>query len=759
MATSPAAPNDEPAPWRPDDYIIRGRFCDTPSVSAALEELRTAATATAALLLVHRGRTLFQSLLLLAHSDPVVRATTQYALSAEPFVEVPRGPDPFALDPAVPNARRRLRTLVRKRPLRAAEGLFEMPFRLIARPATPRPASAAGVSVVLFDAASTGALSVIDLLDRLHLMVNATTSVVIHRGIDPRKDLDAVLADSATAGASHELIFLDAALRITQSTVGNIYLATRDRNTLTLAAQRNDRNPVNELDIARGSGVLQHSSVVAYVYDRRRPLLINDIGDFRAMHRTHYLSVTSGTDAYAELAVPIIHYAAKSGRSFGLGVINVEKLDHSEGYYTDTDLQLLRLLAERYCVMRSQQLVSESARTFDQATRRSARPLSSRSLSGAANGRKTDVPSDFSPAKPAVDDIIKSLYSLTRGHSVTVRLLTPDCQRLLRFAAYPLARMDDRHWRIRIMNTDSINAHVARTGHESYVPDFKDPIWRRRAQLPLSIQARENTRSEFCLPITVDGRLVGTLNLEGQHPDSFIETRDIARAVAQQVALALARARRAGEQVVLSMTSTSTANVHELSKLARHLRQAHRGVPGIATTSDQIRQCLRQGATRQANRGVTLDRMVATACREFRWTSSVDWRRSPDRFRLVIAGRAVGAVRYAIEELLRNALEHQITSRETFGVVLEMRTHSLASRSYVAVDIHNPIDGSVPSDTLRLLYRAPIPDGKDLHIGAFTAAAGMRALGGDIYVSASSAPQFIATLDLPPSVCRIRSSR
>lgn len=729
--------------WRPDDYIIHGRYCDTASISTALENLREHAGARGALLIVYRGSTLFQSLLLAAHVDPAEADAIQDALAEEAFVEVPRGADPFALVPATPATRRRLRALAKLRPLRAVTDFLASPLRIVGRPAGRPPARAAGMAIVLVGRSRPHQYED-DFIDHLHSMVNSTSSVVVHRDIGPEQDLDTALTEARAidGNANDEQVFLRAAMRLTHSSVGNFYLATRDLKSLELAAMRNNAQPLPTLTVSE-------DSVVGYVYTRRRPLVINDIVDFSRMHRADYRSVTGGEEAYAELAVPVVQYAPIEGGSIVLGVLNVEKIHRAEGYYTDTDLQLLRLLAERYCVLRTQRLLAESARALEQFTRRNVTLLEAATRVEKRAAAHLHIPADLWPAKPDVDDIVGSLYKLTRGHSVTVRLLTTDCARLLRFSAYPPERMYDPWHRIKVSNPESINAHVARTGQELYVPDFLDLEWRRRAGTLGRAQARAGTRCELCLPIFVDSRLAGTLNLEGQHADSFVETQDIARAVTQQVALALARARRFGEQVVFSMTSASTANVHELSKIARRLRNGQRGVPDAAGIASDITRCIRQGAVSSKRRGVTLNHLVATVCRENDWSSWVQWEGSDAHDPIRIARSYVAPLKYALEELLRNGLEHQLNAEHPFGVIVEPHERTLGGRSYVGLRLRNAVDNSVSRDTLLLLYRAPIPDGLDLHIGAFTAAAGVRSLGGDVYALPTSGRTFESVLEIP----------
>jgi GAF domain-containing protein len=735
--------------WRPDDYIVHGRHCETAAVSRALGELRVSSHAKAAVLLVFRERTLFQSLLLVAHEDDAAQRRFQAALTRESPLELHEGEPALTELGDEKTASRRLRSLRSRSPLCAIDPTLAGDVRVASRPATEPPARSAGICVALAGAGPPSELER-QVLDTLQVMVNATSSVVLHRDIAPEQDLDRVIRDverEADCDASYEWILLEAARRLTHSSLGNFYLATRQRGVLELAAESNNANPRPKVDAKDRKGI------VAYVYVRERALLINDLADFRQMHpNIGFVSVTEGAeDAFAELAVPVIQSLPSGEGNVVLGVLNVEKTHRDEGYYTDTELQLLRLIAERYGAWRLQQLLLLSAGTLEQLTRRSVQPTAVEELHDRPPGPILHLPADLWTAKESVDQIVRILYDLTRSESVTVRLVTSNQRRLDRFSAYPAQRLHDLHKRIKLDNDRSVNAYVARSGRERYVRDFTKPFL-LEGEPPLlgQAQARPGIRSELCLPIVLEDRVVGTLNLESQLPDAFFETCEIIRAVAQQVALSFARARRTSEQIVFSMTSASTANVHELDKHARHLSKlarAHRDVAAIGDIAKGVRRCIRKEADRVDRENLSLHQILREIVRRRGWRTvvSVDGRLgSAVRFSEAHAL----PVKYAIEVLLHNAIEHQRRPGR-FGVDVTPSVRHFGGRDYATLHIANPIRDPIPLSVAAVLYRKPVPEGDLLHIGAFTAAAGIRALGGEVYAVSLMPPRFEVVLDIP----------
>jgi GAF domain-containing protein len=749
--------------WSPGEYVLYGRYCEPEAISARLDALRNSGGAEAALLIANRGQTLFHSLLLVSHRDPTLAASLQKRLLDRPrwpgLQELPLtdyrdvedlGPRLFEHPPFV----------------RAPE-IFEHRsldvLRCDGRPSASDAVAPLASIHVLFAGATIEDLPEVAgvQLDELLMMVNASAPVVVHGSLHVERLFDARLDTAAGAVAtvtelSDEDIddpqalrsiaqaLLNEALDLTRSSLGNIYFADRDGEHLRLVAHRRNVR-------IRGSIRMDEAdSVVAWVYDRRRPLVINDIADFQRLHPSAGPLDVSGDERppYAELAVPIVQHSLSSRGSTVLGVVNVEKLQSvDEDRFTYRDLTLLHSVANRLALWRAHAMLRYTAASLAVLTRRNAAPADIAAAQSETEGLDLRVPSDAALARPIIDETLQRIYSLTRSHSATVRLLSPDRRWLMRFSAYPPERMTDPEPDIGIHDDLSMVAWVAREGRACHLANVKNTVeLSRHHGLNGPLLVREGTRSELCLPVFVSGRLVGALNLESRFRDGYVDSMETAAAVAEQVGLALQYARRSHEQTVMSMSTASTANVHELAKAVdalRALAQEPHVHGDLATTireiSDHVARCIHSGTTLAQEPGIALSQLLDDVLRELKLQAVVVVRGRPKRDLLLRGGDAL-SLRVALTALFDNAKNslHNTNPR------LEARwsKHSVGGRDYVTLLIGNTIGLERPARTLRLLFRQPLREEESdrVHIGAFTAAALVRSIGGDVFVHRSAPP-------------------
>ena len=195
------------------------------------------------------------------------------------------------------------------------------------------------------------------------------------------------------------------------------------------------------------------------------------------------------------------------------------------------------------------------------------------------------------------------------------------------------------------------------------------------------------------------------------------------------------------------MTIAATANLHEIFKCTAELRKVYGGEEGerlaeaiellvdppTASSSDAASQTT-QEVLEKAIRTRHLERIFALPAEP-----TVTMRH---------AGTTRNILQIAFEELLRNA--RYFTSNEE-ACRLYWNEQQWAGQRYLTLSVHNPISRSVTPTRVACLFRTPLRYGRTAraHIGAFTAGALMRSLGGDIYVSSSHPPTFVANLQLP----------
>jgi GAF domain-containing protein len=764
------APNDPRRRWTAADYVLYGRYCEPEVIAEALDRLRRRVGADAALLAAHRGNVLFHSLLLLSHRDARIGTELQRRL-----LERPRWPAnqdlPFDNSAGVESLRARL---ANQPPFeRVPEVLGVQSLLAFGRRGedheSDEVAPTASIHLLLTGLAAADEQDLAYELDELLLMVNASAPVVVHGSlfVQKRADsrLDSVAASAGAAEVDDEGIddpqalraiaqaLLDEALQLTQSSLGNIYFADRDGEYLRLVAQA--RNTERRESIRMDDP----DSVVAWVYRRRRPMVINDISDFQRLHPSGGpIDVSGGqTPPYAELAVPVVQHSLAAGGSTVIGVVNVEKLQLvDQGRFTYRDLTLLHSVASRLALWRAHAMLRYTAASLAGLTRRNAAPAEIPSPERGVARPDPRVPADAHLARPIIDDTLHRIYSLTRSHSATVRLLSPDRQWLMRFSAYPPERLHDPGHDIHIDNPRSMVAWVAREGRACHLTRVKSKSELDRYKgLGGQLSVREGTRSELCLPIFVSGRLVGALNLESRFKDGYVDSVETAAAIAEQVGLSLQFARRSHEQAVLSMSTASTASVHELAKAVDGLRalaseQRVQGALGeeLKRIAAHIARCIHSGADQVEPPRTALSRLLEEVLAELRLSDVVVIRGEPRRDVNLRAGDAQ-SLRVALAALFDNAKSNLHNSQPLLEV--RWREHTVGGRGYVTMLIANSISMPRSAETLRLLYRQPLKgEGSDrVHIGAFTAAALVRSIGGDVFVRRSDPPRFVVGVDVP----------
>jgi hypothetical protein len=749
------------ARWSPADYLLHGRYCEADTIAAALSDIRRETRSMAALLLAFRRRTLFHSLLLIDHEDADSQRLYQERLVRRQY-QPTRGDPPFVrFDPHAHSPEWLARELAAHPPFSDLGDLMTSPVR-VARsgfaPGEPNAAhqlEPASVLLLLFDTQSTERVDRLDdALYDLTCMVNASAPVVVHGNLAAEQDVEQALdyleeqasglSVAAPLGKLPQLV-LDAALRLTGSSLGNIYFDTREGDELALEAKAMNARPVERIAID------DPDSVVAWVYSRRKPMVINDIRDFTKMHQSGYIDVTGDElYPYAELAVPIVQSSLGAGGGTVVGVINVEKVRPlDEGYYTYRDLTVLRLTASRLSLWRAHGLLSHFSQSLTQLTRNAVgvSPFARRRPRPDHIGPYV-VPADAWGAKDVVDQTLNAVYDLTRSHSATVRLLTPDRRALVRFSAFPPARLKDQHGVIEVRDTKSVNAWVARHGRRCYLPNtHKDKPYAQYEGLQGHTEARPKTRSELCLPIFVSGRLVGTLNLESRHLNGYSDTHDLAAAVVEQVGLAIQHARRAEEQTVFSMSIATTANSHELLKEIDKVRQAADGREDLVGIAETMKSLIDTEEERRPTKNATTAEIVKQVLSDLHFTHVFATRSEPPFDVRHVGARAL-MLQIALVELFRNA--YDAAYKVSLKCSLQWHATQVGGRSYLTLHIANPIRTRVPESKTNVLFRAPVRyKGERLHIGAYTAAALIRSLGGDIYVNRNEPPLFIVGVDLP----------
>jgi GAF domain-containing protein len=804
--------------WHPKDFIVHGRYCGSEHIVEELEGLRLAWGSKALVLVVFREDTFFRPLLRLAHEDTGNLESLQQRLTVDMTFERPSREHGADSGPGAVNE------LLDSLPqaVLGVEGIAPAVLSRLeqtaprnvedARPLVSRPAS---FHVIAFGGEPPGKDS--SALERLQLMINSSAPVIAHRELEAQTHLRKSLtttelgwhrrrsrepsapsrfgspaayppAGDRTPGAPGEQsddyaeMLLDLALRTTRSSVGNIYLASRDGRSLRLVAQRGNDQQIAEV-FPRGSPGKPRGKlpgVVGRVYERGRALIINDIEDYeRANEHAEFLSVVVDPDVhpYAELAVPIEQGPFASSlppksippKSEPIGVLNVERVrphDSAAGDFTPTDLATLQTIALLYALRRAGSLTAFSADSLAWLTEVTALTPPTMAWADPPEDPLSDVPIDMRSARWTLAYIAKRIYELTRSTSVTIRVVTPDQLGLTRFVAEPEERLCDEYQMIRIDAPDSVNAWVARTGSPCYIPNMLDHPTRPFPGLDgvTEISERDGIRSELCLPIKAHGRLVGTLNLESRHRSDYPDdVAAVVGALAQQVGLAISQARRNDERRLFSFQARQASQAHRVLKQVDDLERLLQAHPELRATGFGEKLSQRISTIREASDpelakpfdiepiedgSASVLEIVKRLTAKPRYRGHLDLRRLPPP-ELMVPELVGQVLELALDELLRNALS--VVSRDArlpFNAVLYFEEITHAGRPFLRIKIANAITAPLVSETEQKLYRAPIR-GDRTHIGAFVVGSFVRSVGGEVYIDENGPRYFGVRLELP----------
>lgn len=282
---------------------------------------------------------------------------------------------------------------------------------------------------------------------------------------------------------------------------------------------------------------------------------------------------------WVELATPIVGPLA-SPKARAVGVLTVTRLT-SDLPYGAYDLALMRNIALRLSLISATTNSEEAARTFTRLSSHRIARRGSQSTSIVPEGQsgaglaKAEVvgkplPEDLETTLPAITEGLQTLGRVTGSHSATFRAALPgeETERahglvLRRIAAHP------RHWmkdgnEIQTAEEGGINWRVALEGRPYYAPIV--------ASAKGYLSKREKTVAELSVPVFVQGRVIGTVNLESADRNAYDAQVATAHAFAAHVGLAIADARIAIASVLHDYATKIVSRGHEIGGECKELR-------------------------------------------------------------------------------------------------------------------------------------------------------------------------------------------
>jgi hypothetical protein len=222
-----------------------------------------------------------------------------------------------------------------------------------------------------------------------------------------------------------------------------------------------------------------------------------------------------------------------------------------------------------------------------------------RQTSEREEGINKTLPDDLEVVLPVIQNVLSTLAEVTQSETVTFRAALPDPDAaephgvtLARVAAFPPSLGKDEQHAVQADDGEGINWKVACEGSLVYESDVL-------AKMEAEARAREadgdaepepapsrryvehhrNTRSELCVPVFVEDRVVGVVNLESPVVHAYDAQIDIAQALAEHVGTAIANARLVLAGVLQSQARDILRKSHDLSHAHEDLRKIARRSP------------------------------------------------------------------------------------------------------------------------------------------------------------------------------------
>lgn len=401
-----------------------------------------------------------------------------------------------------------------------------------------------------------------------------------------------------------------------------------------------------------------------------------------------------------------------------------------------------------------------------------------------AESHDSDVPIDLKDFLAQAGRWLRLAYDATQCGSATLRLLSIDACTLVRILAYPRSEVKSAHQRIAIPESNSVNSFVIRTGREAYIHDvtLPDVVQRACDEHTEYFVSRAGQKSEFCIPIASDDRVIGTLNFESPKIDGLLRHRTFLRIVAALVAMEVRIIRRATEGSVFDFASAVVLSAHTLLKIEDNLNQLKtHDLPKISQehlinqsvdyinsikASMNLPSPIRRldGVEKIVSSSEFLSEFKATlfdVLGDVQFSLNIKHDHNDDT-RVSLRSSVSNAVLLSSREVLENARRYLTQSNRSYDsqciikIRIEIVMVLLGGRQIQRIVFANLVDRRVPPEEARDLFRRPIRSARKASIsgdrprfGCFLAGAMLRRVGGDVGLIKNGNDEFVCFVDGP----------
>ncbi|UCC44396.1 MAG: GAF domain-containing protein, partial [Candidatus Zixiibacteriota bacterium] len=293
-------------------------------------------------------------------------------------------------------------------------------------------------------------------------------------------------------------------LKAVGAEVALVFRIDHDRTDMKVRAMKATNGRMVEFRRELGQGVL------SWVAQYRETLIVNDPGNDSRVD--HELAQLGGFEIRSLISVPLV------GRGHMIGV--VEAINSDEGGFGQADLDILTGLNNQIAV------AIDNAHLYREVRREASERKALYEI-----GKKLASSLDLDEL---LEEILSSLRQVVQYDVGGIFMVEPESGEIKsrKTVGYEAAQMVNLHVKV----GQGLVGHVATTGQPEIVPDV-----RRDSRY---LEKESSTASEIIVPIKLDDRVIGVLNLESSHPNAYTQ-RSLAllEAFASQAAISLERAR------------------------------------------------------------------------------------------------------------------------------------------------------------------------------------------------------------------------
>lgn len=718
--------------WSPDQLILDGKPCSLDDLRSKLADIRHEVDAEDLLLIAEGRNTLLRSLCLSTSATSIGRDLSNH-LKGERLVEL-KGVDFLRTLATGTLTHSDVKSLSQLSPFEPLDQVRDWTIQL-SRHGSSRAGGLTASLLVLAGSRKVPADKVSSGTRELAVMVNSTSEAGVYRDTALTREIASLRVIDDVGGVKRFLDLLARRLGVDGAAWYDINPRSDELRLVTHSEGPLDPAPIVSLEA--------RSAVAVAAFQEHQPIvLMKGLSAFghkpteRKLESTWKQSI-GGPVAEAAIPIPSGPFGERVRYS---GVLSVASRDFSAQFIGPYELSLLRNATLRLALYSAQRDSNGAALALASyiASAPSGRTRA-KFIELPPKERQASIPEDIYSLKSQLEALAAEVAKATGSDTVVFRVLVCDAvgagtfYRLKRLAVFPQDTEFDEHDLVRL-DTNCVTAWVARTGTPCNLSNIDDPrTFDPYPGLTKTIRVpNRESKSELCLPIFADGRLLGTLNLESRQKYAFQHTVGIATAFAAEAGSLLERHRAAIAESVLSLASRLHRDSHYFLQLTEELARMAKESESRRASSKlrRIRSVLTGLTSRERiQKSVHLTSLIEKSLQK--QPIEYIWRDQP-REDVVISRQDSIRIGAAFADIFVGVRAHKAVGEP---IILSSHNVRLGGRLYTDIIVSERTQALMSLTLEDKLYRAPVarPNERDgrPHLGSYTAGALLRSIGGD----------------------------